>query len=32
VTTKDLPLMWKKATLAAVTMLAGAAAAFAGRS
>ena len=32
VTTKGLPLMWKKAALAAVTMLAGAAAAFAGRS
>jgi len=32
VTTKDLPSMWKQATLAGVAMLAGAAAAFVGRS
>ncbi|MCW2613344.1 MAG: formate dehydrogenase subunit beta [Frankiales bacterium] len=31
VTTRDLPVMWKKAALAAATMLAGAVAAFAGR-
>jgi formate dehydrogenase iron-sulfur subunit len=30
VTTKDLPAMWRKAGLAALTMLAGAAVAFAG--
>jgi formate dehydrogenase iron-sulfur subunit len=32
VTTKDLPTMWRKAGLAALTMLAGAVAAFGGRS
>jgi formate dehydrogenase iron-sulfur subunit len=32
VTTRDLPVMWRKAGLAALTLLAGAVAAFAGAS